>query len=108
VARWESRTFFVYIMGSRLGVLYIGVTNDLERRVQEHRAGLTPGFTKKYKVRRLLYFEQFDKPGEVIAREKQLKGWTRARKLDLIHVMNPAMVDLNARRSARDPSLGSG
>jgi putative endonuclease len=54
MARWESRTFFVYMMGSRLGVLYIGVTNNLERRVGEHRAGLTPGFTKKYRVRRLL------------------------------------------------------
>jgi putative endonuclease len=108
VTRWESRTFFVYIMGSRLGVLYIGVTNDLERRMYEHRKGLTPGFTQKYRVRRLLYFEQFERPGDAIAREKQLKGWTRARKLDLIHSMNPGMVDLNARRSARDPSLRSG
>ena len=79
----------MYIMGSRLGVLYIGVTNDLERRVYEHRKGLTPGFTKKYRVRRLLYLEMFDRPGDAIAREKQLKGWTRARKLDLIHSMNP-------------------
>ncbi len=105
--RWESRTFFVYIMGSKLGVLYIGVTNNLERRVYEHRAGLTQGFTKKYRVRRLLYFEEFGSPGDAIAREKQIKGWKRARKLDLIHSRNPAMEDLGARRNARDPSTGS-
>jgi putative endonuclease len=108
VTRWEGRTFYVYIMGSRLGVLYIGVTNDLERRVYEHRVGLTPGFTKKYRVRRLLYFEEFDGPRDAIAREKQIKGWRRARKLDLIHSTNPTMEDLNARRSTRDPSLRSG
>jgi putative endonuclease len=107
VARWESRTFYVYIMGSRLGVLYIGVTNNLERRVQEHREGLTPGFTKKYRVRRLLYFEQFDGPAEAISRERQIKGWKRARKLDLIHAMNLEMVDLSACWSTRDSSLRS-
>ena len=108
MARWESRTYFVYIMGSRLGVLYVGVTNNLERRAYEHRAGLTPGFTKKYRVRRLLYFEEFERPGDAIAREKQIKGWKRARKLELIHSSNPAMEDLGARRNARDPSPGSG
>jgi putative endonuclease len=72
VARWESesRTFYMYIMGSKSGVLYIGVTNNLERRVKEHREGLTPGFTKTYRVRRLLYFEQFDRPADAISREK--------------------------------------
>jgi putative endonuclease len=69
MARWESRTFYVYIMGSKFGVLYIGVTNNLERRVKDHREGLTPGFTKKYRVRRLLYFEQFDRPTDAISRE---------------------------------------
>ncbi|MGB8683046.1 MAG: GIY-YIG nuclease family protein [Candidatus Binatus sp.] len=107
MARWESRTFFVYIMGSKFGVLYIGVTNNLERRVKEHREGLIPGFTKKYRVRRLLYFEQFERAAEAIAREKQIKGWKRARKLDLIHTMNLEMADLGARRSTRDSSLRS-
>jgi putative endonuclease len=108
MAPWKSRTFFVYVIGSKSGVLYVGVTNDLERRVYEHRAGLTPGFTKKYRVCRLLYFEEFDRPGDAIAREKQIKGWTRARKLDLIHSTNPAMEDLNARRNTRDLSLRPG
>lgn len=107
MAHWESRTFYVYIMGSRLGVLYIGVTNNLERRVKEHREGLIPGFTKKYRVRRLLYFEQFERPSEAISREKQIKGWKRARKLDLIHSMNLQMVDLSACWSTRDSSLRS-
>jgi putative endonuclease len=94
-------------MDSRLGVLYIGVTSNLERRVSEHRKGLIPGFTKKYRVRRLSYFEQFERAAEAIAREKQIKGWKRARKLDLIHTMNLEMVDLSACWSTRDSSLRS-
>jgi putative endonuclease len=104
MARSESRTFFVYIMGSKFGVLYIGVTNNLERRLKEHREGLIPGFTKKYRVRRLLYFEAFERAAEAIAREKQIKGWKRARKLDLIHSMNLEMADLSACWSTRDSS----
>ena len=107
MARWESRSFYVYIMGSKFGVLYIGVTNNLERRVEEHREALIPGFTKKYRVRRLLYFEQFDRSADAIAREKQIKGWKRARKLELIHSMNLEMSDLSARWSTRDSSLRS-
>ena len=107
MARWESRTFYVYIMGSKFGVLYIGVTNNLERRLSEHRKGLIPGFTKKYRVRRLLYFEQFDRPADAIAREKQIKGWRRARKLELIHSTNLLMDDLSACWSTRDSSLRS-
>ena len=97
----------MYIIGSKFGVLYIGVTNNLERRVKEHRDGLIPGFTKKYRVRRLLYFEQFDRPVDAISREKQIKGWKRARKFDLIHLMNLEMVDLSACWSTRDSSLRS-
>ena len=107
MTRWESRAFYVYIMGSKFGVLYVGVTNNLERRVKEHREGLVPGFTKKYRIRQLLYFEQFDRPAEAIAREKQIKGWKRARKLDLIHSMNLEMDDLSACWSTRDSSLRS-
>ena len=107
MARWESRSFYVYIMGSKFGVLYIGVTNNLERRVKEYREGLIPGFTKKYRVRRLLYFEQFDRAVDAIAREKQIKGWKRARKLDLIHSINLPMDDLSACWSTRDSSLRS-
>ena len=109
MARWEreSRTFYVYIMGSKAGVLYIGVTNDLERRVNQHREGLIAGFTKTYRVRRLLYFEEFDRPGDAISREKQIKGWTRARKLGLIHSTNLPMDDLSACWRTRDSSLRS-
>ena len=110
-----SRGYYVYIMCSEpalsevegSGVLYIGSTNDLERRVFEHKQGLVEGLTKKYRVTRLVYVEEFDRATDVVARERQLKGWTRSRKLALIHSQNPAMVDY-ARRTARDPSLRSG
>jgi len=101
----ENRAFFVYIMSSKSGVLYIGVTNNLERRVNEHREGLTPGFTKRYSLRHLVYFEEYDSPSEAITREKQIKGWTRARKLELIHSTNLPMEDLSACWRKRDPSL---
>ena len=101
----ENRTFYVYIMCSKSGVLYIGITNDLERRVNEHREGLTPGFTQGYRVRHLVYFEEFDRPSDAITREKEIKGWTRARKLDLIHSTNLAMEDLSASWRKQDPSL---
>ena len=100
-------SYYVYIMSSKSGVLYIGATNDLDRRVFEHKQGLIEGFTKKYRVTRLVYVERFDGPAEMVARERQLKGWTRRRKLALIHGQNPEMVDY-ARRTARDPSLRSG
>jgi len=72
------RTYYVYIMASRSRVLYTGVTNDLARRVYEHKRSLTPGFTSKYHITRLVYFEQFDDVRDAIAREKQLKGWVRS------------------------------
>ncbi len=71
------RTFFVYIMSSRNGVLYTGVTNDLERRPSEHKRGEIAGFSKRYRVNRLVYLEEFDDVVEAIAREKQIKGWVR-------------------------------
>ncbi len=95
--------FHVYIMSSKSGVLYIGSTSDLERRVSEHKRGVFDGFTKKYRVTRLVYIEEFYDPREMVARERQLKGWSRSRKLALIHAQNPAMSDY-ARRTARDPS----
>ncbi len=102
-----SCSYYVYIMCSKSGVLYIGSTDDLERRVFEHKQGLAEGFTKKYRVARLIYVEEFDRAAHMVVRERQLKGWTRSRKLALIHAQNPAMVDY-ARRTARDPSLRSG
>jgi putative endonuclease len=87
--------FWVYILASRLGgTLYIGVTNDLVRRVYEHREGLADGFTKKYTVDRLVHFEQFDDVGNAIRREKRLKKWNRAWKIRLIEEKNPNWIDL--------------
>ena len=88
------KTGFVYIMGSKGGTIYIGVTSDLERRVWEHRNHVHPGFTRQYHVTRLLHMEQFPRMDDAIAREKQLKGWTRATKLELIQQHNPRWNDL--------------
>lgn len=87
----------MYILASRSRVLYVGVTNDLARRVNEHKKSLIPGFTQKYRVTRLVYFEQFDDIREAIAREKQIKGWVRARKIKMIDARNPTWDDLAAQ-----------
>jgi len=82
-------------MSNRTHTLYIGVTNDLYRRVEEHRAGTLGGFTSKYKLRRLVYFEHTSDIGAAIAREKQLKNWRREKKITLIQRMNPTWTDLS-------------
>ena len=90
-----ARSFYVYILASRIGgTLYIGVTNDLIRRAAEHRLKSIMGFTKKYDVVRLIYFEQFDDAENAIKREKQLKKWNRAWKIRLIEELNPNWDDL--------------
>ena len=88
------RTYWVYIMASRSRVLYTGVTNDLLRRVVEHKRGLIPGFTSKYRITRLVYFEAFGDIRDAIAREKEIKGWVRAGKIRLIEETNPTWDDL--------------
>lgn len=90
------RTYCVYIMSSRTRVLYIGVTNNLVRRVSEHKRKLMPGFTRRYNVTRLVYYECTNDVRAAIAREKQLKGWLRIRKIALIESMNPEWDDLGA------------
>jgi putative endonuclease len=90
-----ERYFYVYILASRIGgTLYIGVTNDLIRRVYEHRTGAVPGFTSEYGVYRLVYFEQFSDIENAIRREKRLKKWNRAWKIRLIEDVNPNWDDL--------------
>jgi putative endonuclease len=90
-----ARSFYVYILASRIGgTLYIGVTDDLIRRVGEHRLKLAEGFTKKYEVARLVYFEQFEDIENAIKREKRLKKWNRAWKIRLIEEKNPNWDDL--------------
>ncbi|HYI24026.1 MAG TPA: GIY-YIG nuclease family protein, partial [Thermomicrobiales bacterium] len=85
---------YVYIMGSQSGTLYIGITNNLERRVWEHKQKVNPGFTKRHDVTRLLYLEEYSRFDDAIAREKQLQRWSRSKKLTLIRRLNPRWNDL--------------
>lgn len=91
-----EKVYYTYIMSNiHRTVLYIGMTNSLDRRTVEHRIHINKkSFTARYNVSVLLHFEEFDTPREAIAREKQLKGWTRKRKIDLIKIKNPQMHDL--------------
>ena len=88
-------SYFTYIMASRSRTLYIGVTGNLLKRVFEHKWREHEGFTARYNCDRLVWFASFDDVTKAIAREKHLKGWTRARKMELIEKMNPAWVDLS-------------
>jgi putative endonuclease len=90
--------YFVYIMSSFKRVLYIGVTNDLNRRVAEHKSKLIPGLTSKYNVTSLVYFEEFHEISEAISREKVRKGWTRAKKITLIESFNSEWKDFAASK----------
>jgi putative endonuclease len=85
---------FLYILSSKTRRLYVGVTNDLLRRVLEHRLELVPGFTRKYGVKELVYYEQIGVPATAIHREKQVKDYARAKKLALIASLNPEWRDL--------------
>jgi len=87
--------YHVYILSSASGVLYTGVTNHLERRVTEHKRELCAGFTERYKVTRLVYFEGFGDVRNAITREKQIKRWRREKKLALIRGINPKFRDLS-------------
>ena len=87
-------TYWVYLMTNRSGTLYIGMTNNLERRVWEHRNGVVEGFTSKYRIGRLVLAEPFSEVRDAIAREKQLKKWSREKKLALIRGSNPDWQDL--------------
>ena len=92
----RSRSYWVYILASRSRVLYVGVTNDLARRLAEHRAGEGGAFTKRYHVHRLVYVEEHADVRDAIAREKTIKGWKRARKVALVEKSNPEWRDLGA------------
>jgi putative endonuclease len=108
------KTYHVYIMASASRVLYVGVTGDLLRRVAEHKQGRNAGFTARYRVTELVYLEGFGDVRLAIAREKQIKGWLRAKKIALIESFNPQWRDLSAELQAhphpkaqRDSSLRS-
>jgi len=91
----RQHNYYVYVMASISEVLYIGVTNDLSRRVSEHKSGLARGFSLRYRTKKLVYYEQFDTVTYAIKREKQLKNWHREWKLNLIKKENPLMTDLS-------------
>jgi len=110
----ERRSYSVYIMGSLSGTLYIGFTGNLHKRVFQHKFHQMEGFTNKYDVERLVYWASYDDVHKAIAREKQLKGWSRAKKIVLIESRNPHWLDLakewypwmetsGARRDASTP-----
>ena len=89
------KQYYVYIMTNKSGTLYTGVTNNLTRRVFEHKHHLVDGFTKKYNITKLVYYEETNDVREAIAREKQIKGWLRKKKIAIIEAMNPEWEDLS-------------
>jgi putative endonuclease len=92
----SSRSYYVYIMSNISKTLYVGVTNNPERRVWEHRQKHLRGFTQRYNTTMLVHLEEFADPRDAIAREKKLKGWKRERKLTLVRQENPQWLDLAA------------
>jgi putative endonuclease len=89
------KNFYVYILASKSRVLYTGMTNDLMRRMYEHRENVNAGFTQKYKVKTLVYFEMTNGPTSAIQREKQIKGWSRSKKIELVEAKNSDWKDLS-------------
>jgi putative endonuclease len=89
------KQYFVYILTSSAGTWYTGITNNLQRRVYQHKHKLIDGFTKNYNVNRLVYYEIFPNVRDAIGREKQIKGWRRSKKIDLIRSMNPKWKDIS-------------
>jgi putative endonuclease len=94
--RQAMKQYYVYITASKSHVLYTGITNDLKRRIYEHKHKLIPGFTSKYNVDRLVHFEMTSDVHAALAREKQIKGWLRVKKIALIESSNPKWEDLSA------------
>ena len=97
--------YWVYILTSRTGTLYIGITGYLDKRIHQHKFDTIDGFTKKYQCHRLVYYESFQEVSAAIAREKQIKGWRREKKIGLIEKLNPRWQDLaeNWGREMRFP-----
>ena len=91
----DKKKYYIYIMTNRSGTLYTGVTNDLVQRVYQHKKGMVEGFTKKYRINRLVYFEETKDISAAIEREKQIKRWRREKKVRLIEKMNPEWSDLS-------------
>ena len=94
LAPMRQTSFFVYILASQSRRLYVGVTSDLGRRMFEHRSGQGSAFTSRYRITRLVHFEVTPNSRAAIAREKQIKGWTREKRLRLVESANPMWIDL--------------
>ena len=99
--------YYVYIVSNIARTIYVGVTKDLERRVYQHRHKPLPGFTARYGLDQLVYYEVADSPSVAISREKQIKGWRRSKKVALIESVNPRWEDLSAEWRIADSSLRS-
>ncbi len=91
----RNNQYYVYIMTNKSGTLYVGMTNNIKKRIYEHKNKLILGFTKKYNIDRLIYFEMFGDVYSAIAREKTIKGWLRKKKIDLVNSTNPDWKDLS-------------
>jgi putative endonuclease len=89
------KEYFIYILSNKSGMLYTGVTNDLEKRLFQHKNKMNEGFTKRYNIDSLMYFESTNDVTVAIAREKQIKGMLRSKKLELIKTVNPRLIDLS-------------
>jgi len=100
----RTHRYYVYILTNRSRTLYVGVTNDLARRLEQHHDAPRTAFTGRYRLDILIYFEEHQYILNAIAREKQLKGWRRDRKLALIESVNPRWKDLRSSGDRRDPS----
>ncbi|MEC4892782.1 MAG: GIY-YIG nuclease family protein [Oscillatoria sp. PMC 1050.18] len=98
------KSYYVYIMTNKSKTLYTGVTNDLVRRVYEHKQKLIRGFTQKYNITQLVYWEETNDVQAAIAREKQIKGWLRIKKIALIESVNPLWQDLSLEWFEEDSS----
>ena len=97
----DPKKYYVYIVGSRSGTLYIGITSNIERRVREHKSGEFEGFASQYHCDRVVYYESFDDVNKAIGREKQLKGWVRRKKIAFIESVNPRWQDLAEKWGAK-------
>jgi putative endonuclease len=91
-----AKTYYVYLLASHSRVLYTGVTSDLQRRIWEHRHGVRSGFATRYRVHRLVHFETTSDVQSAIRREKEIKGWSRSRKIELVETNNAGWLDLAA------------
>jgi putative endonuclease len=99
----KDHSYSVYGIASKSRVIYIGMTNNLDRRVCEHKNNLVDGFSKRFRCHRLVYFESFDEVRKAIDREKQLKRWSRTKKICLIERQNPTWEDLAAELFSKHP-----